>query len=131
MTEVQRYLAKIGRRGGIRSRRTLDPETARNMVQSREARRAARRSAPHLRARESPYPTDTTARAGEAWDRALAGLSPAQKLTRVGEICRAVDALALSGVKLRHPDENPRALHRHYAELRLGMELSRRAYGPR
>ena len=34
------FLAAIGRRGGIKSRRTLDPETARAMVQVREARRA-------------------------------------------------------------------------------------------
>ncbi len=34
------YLAAIGRRGGITSRRTLDAETARNMVRVREARRA-------------------------------------------------------------------------------------------
>lgn len=40
---VRRYLAEIGRRGGQRSRRTLDPETARNMVRVREARRAYRR----------------------------------------------------------------------------------------
>jgi hypothetical protein len=37
------YLRSIGRRGGIKSRRTLDPETARQMVRVREARRAFRR----------------------------------------------------------------------------------------
>ena len=37
------YLAEIGRRGGSKSRRTLDPETARRMVRVREARRAYRR----------------------------------------------------------------------------------------
>ena len=40
---VRRYLAEIGRRGGRKSRRTLDPETARNMVRVREARRAYHR----------------------------------------------------------------------------------------
>jgi len=39
---VQRYLAEIGRRGGLRSRRTLDSGTARRMVALREARRAYR-----------------------------------------------------------------------------------------
>lgn len=43
MTWVQRYLAEIGRRGGRKSRRVLDPETARDMVRVREARRAFRR----------------------------------------------------------------------------------------
>jgi len=41
--EVRRYLSQIGRRGGLRSRRTLDPATARQMVRLREARRAYRR----------------------------------------------------------------------------------------
>jgi hypothetical protein len=36
-------LAGIGRRGGLKSRRTLDPQTARDMVRLREARRAFRR----------------------------------------------------------------------------------------
>jgi hypothetical protein len=38
--EVRAYLAEIGRRGGRRSRRVLSPETARQMVRLREARRA-------------------------------------------------------------------------------------------
>lgn len=42
-TAVRRYLAEIGRRGGRKSRRTLDPETARAMVRVRQARRAYRR----------------------------------------------------------------------------------------
>lgn len=40
---VREYLAAIGRRGGLKSRRALDPETARRMVAVREARRAFRR----------------------------------------------------------------------------------------
>ena len=43
MNQVRKYLAEIGARGGRRSRRTLDPETARAMVRVREARRAFRR----------------------------------------------------------------------------------------
>ena len=41
--DVRRYLSEIGRRGGQRSRRTLDSDTARQMVRLREARRAFRR----------------------------------------------------------------------------------------
>ncbi len=41
--EVRDFLATIGRKGGIQSRRRLDPETARQMVGVREARRAFRR----------------------------------------------------------------------------------------
>lgn len=43
MTDIRRYLARIGARGGRKSRRALDPETARRMVRVREARRAFRR----------------------------------------------------------------------------------------
>jgi len=37
---VSEYLAGIGRRGGVKSRRVLSSEDARNMVRVREARRA-------------------------------------------------------------------------------------------
>lgn len=40
---VRRYLARIGARGGRKSRRALDPAKAREMVRVREARRAYRR----------------------------------------------------------------------------------------
>lgn len=43
MTELKRYLAEIGSRGGRKSRRELSPEAARDMVRVREARRAFRR----------------------------------------------------------------------------------------
>lgn len=36
---MREYLAEIGRRGGLKSRRQLDPEAARAMVRVREARR--------------------------------------------------------------------------------------------
>jgi len=43
---IKDYLARIGRQGGQKSRRKLDPETARSMVRVREARRAYRRFHP-------------------------------------------------------------------------------------
>lgn len=39
---IRQYLSEIGRRGGSKSRRSLDPEQARAMVRVREARRAYR-----------------------------------------------------------------------------------------
>jgi ribosomal protein L24E len=42
-SKVREYLAEIGRRGGLKSRRVLAPETARAMVRVREARRVYRR----------------------------------------------------------------------------------------
>ena len=41
-SDVSAYLAKIGRNGGKKSRRSLAPDDARNMVRVREARRAFR-----------------------------------------------------------------------------------------
>lgn len=41
--DVRRYLAEIGSRGGRKSKRRLDGETARNMVRVREARKAFKR----------------------------------------------------------------------------------------
>jgi hypothetical protein len=41
--DVRSYLSEIGRRGGRKSRRTLDPDAARGMVRVREARREYRR----------------------------------------------------------------------------------------
>jgi hypothetical protein len=40
MSHIKRYLSEIGARGGRKSRRVLDPETARSMVKVREARKA-------------------------------------------------------------------------------------------
>lgn len=40
---VRAYLSEIGRRGGKKSRRTLEAGTARSMVRVREARRLYRR----------------------------------------------------------------------------------------
>jgi len=39
---VKEYLAEIGRRGGRKSRRVLESETAKEMVRVREARRSYR-----------------------------------------------------------------------------------------
>lgn len=41
--DVHEYLARIGAKGGLKSRRKLDSEAARRMVAVREARRAFRR----------------------------------------------------------------------------------------
>ena len=64
MATVREYLADIGRRGGIKSRRVLEPAAARRMVAIREARRAARRlDSGALPVRLGGTPADTTAAA--------------------------------------------------------------------
>ena len=46
MSSLREYLRRIGRRGGLKSRRILDSKTACDMVKVREARRAFRRFRP-------------------------------------------------------------------------------------
>jgi hypothetical protein len=43
VSEIAKYLAGIGAKGGRKSRRTIDPDIARSMVRVREARRAFHR----------------------------------------------------------------------------------------
>lgn len=37
--ELSQYFSKIGKKGGMKSRRRLDPQTAKTMVQVREAKK--------------------------------------------------------------------------------------------
>ena len=62
---VKAYLAEIGRKGGRRSRRALDAETARAMVRVREARRMYRRF--HARCFWSYHPDYQVGPADVAW----------------------------------------------------------------
>jgi len=64
-TRVRKYLAEIGRRGGRKSRRTLDADQARAMVRLREARRAYRLY--HARCFWSCPPTLDIGMADVAW----------------------------------------------------------------
>ena len=80
MSSLRKYLADIGRRGGIRSRRVLDPEMARRMVAIREARRAARRFESGAVAPLAGTQADTTAAAQAVQDALQRRLSPAEKL---------------------------------------------------
>ena len=41
--DLRKYMSRIGTKGGIKSRRTLDSKVARSMVHLREARRAFKR----------------------------------------------------------------------------------------
>ena len=64
-SNVRAYLAEIGRRGGRKSRRVLDPQTAREMVRVREARRVFRRF--HARCFWSYDPDYVVGSADVAW----------------------------------------------------------------
>lgn len=62
----------------------------------------------------------------EGWRRA----SPARKMSMVLNANRTARALALAGLRERHPDESPSRLRRRLADLWLGPELAALAYGP-
>ena len=55
---------------------------------------------------------------------------PWRKLELVAQLNETVRLLALSGLRQRYPDATPEELRRHLADLLLGPELARRAYGP-
>ena len=132
MESVRDYLAKIGRRGGIKSRRVLEPETARRMVAIREARRAARRverAGPMSRLGGTPM--DTTAAAQSIQDALWRRMSPAEKLAQVARLSRMVDQLSIEGLKMRHPTATDDEIRYLRAELRLGRDLAARVLAAR
>jgi hypothetical protein len=53
-----------------------------------------------------------------------------RKLALVGEMNRAVQDLALAGLRQRHPDDSPGQRRRRLASLLLGAELAAQVYGP-
>jgi hypothetical protein len=60
----------------------------------------------------------------------LRQMPPWRKMTLVGEMNRTVRALALAGLRQRHPDDTPAQRRRRLADLLLGPELAGRVYGP-
>lgn len=55
--------------------------------------------------------------------------SPARKLAMVGELNAAVRSLALAGLHQRFPDARTAELQRRLADLLLGSDLAKEAYG--
>ncbi|MGH7638764.1 MAG: hypothetical protein ACREOK_14035 [Gemmatimonadaceae bacterium] len=128
MSELRRYFAEIGRKGGTRSRRALDSGTARRMVAIREARRAALRAA-GTSVSLPGTPSDTSAAAQAVQDALWRRASPSEKLTQVARVFRMVERLSIAGLRQRHPADGERELLYRRAEARLGPELASRVYG--
>ncbi len=57
-------------------------------------------------------------------------MSPGQKLALVEEANRTARALALAGLRRRHPNAGEAELFRRLMDLTLGEELAMEAYGP-
>jgi hypothetical protein len=56
-------------------------------------------------------------------------MPPWKKLTLVDDLNETVKALAISGLKQRHPNASPEQIRRMLAELMLGAELAGKVYG--
>jgi hypothetical protein len=129
MSTLRKYFAEIGRRGGMKSRRTLDADTARRMVRAREARRAARLSGQAGQPRLGGIPADTSLEAQSIQDALWRRLTPAEKLRQTARLSRMVDALSIEGIRRRNPTDGDEAIRRRRADLRLGSHLATRVYG--
>jgi hypothetical protein len=57
-------------------------------------------------------------------------MPPWRKMVLMAEMGETLRALALAGLRQRHPDDTPAQRRRRLAELLLGPELARRACGP-
>jgi hypothetical protein len=75
-------------------------------------------------------PSDTSPAVQRLIDEGLRRMPVWRKLELVGQMNRMVDALALGGLRQRHPQATEAELRRRLADLRLGSELDRRVYGP-
>jgi hypothetical protein len=51
-----------------------------------------------------------------------------KKISLVNDLNATVKAMAVSGIKQRHPYATPEQIHRMLADLMLGAELARKVY---
>jgi hypothetical protein len=58
----------------------------------------------------------------------IRSMPPWKKISIVDGLNETVKTLAISGIKQRHPDANPKQIQRMLAELMLGAELARKVY---
>ena len=77
-----------------------------------------------------PQSSDTS----EAVDRAvfagIRAMTPLQRLQIATRASRALHRLSVAGLRLRYPDATEEELSRRAGALRLGAELTRKAFGP-
>lgn len=76
-----------------------------------------------------PQASDTTVAVDEFVFEGFRRMTPAERLELASAASRAVEQLAIAGLRLRHPDATDEELRRRAGALRLGPELTRRAFG--
>lgn len=72
---------------------------------------------------------DTTPEARNVQCELYRGMSEAQKLRLVFETYRAGKRLAMTGLRMRHPETSAEEIRRLWARQHLGAELFDEAYG--
>ena len=72
---------------------------------------------------------DTSPAARAVLTAAYARMSPAEKIERMRAVTLAANRLGLAGLRDRYPDDSEGTLLLRLAQVRLGDELTRRAYG--
>lgn len=75
-------------------------------------------------------PADTSPEAEQVLLGLLREVPPWRKMKLVAGMNSMVRALALSGLRARHPDASSEELRRRLADILLGSELAAKAYGP-
>lgn len=88
-----------------------------------------------MRGHESPpgyrlQAEDTTYAIERMLVQAWQAMPASEKARRLVESCRALEQLALAGLRLRYPHAGDAQLRRRAATMRLGAELAQDVYGP-
>lgn len=73
--------------------------------------------------------TDTSPEIEALQFKLLRQASPARKLELLAQMNATVRALALSGLRTRHPEDPPEIIQRRMADLILGAALAEKVYG--
>jgi len=89
---------------------------------------SARKGGPAQPPAISLFP-DTRPEAEAVLIRLLRHAPPWRKLHMVSQLNQTVRTLALAGLRQRYPEATPQELRRRLADLLLGPDLARRAYG--
>jgi hypothetical protein len=74
-------------------------------------------------------PTDTAPDVDTVRFARYARMTPAEKAARIVELTQTASALALAGLRSRHPQAREAELLLRLAVLRLGADMVARAYG--
>jgi hypothetical protein len=77
----------------------------------------------------SPQATDTNENVDRAVFDGLRRMTPLRRLQIAARASRALHRLSVAGLRLRHPNASDEELSRRAGALRLGPELTRKAFG--